>query len=219
MKILIVEDQREIAKTLAASLKTEYFEVDVAFDGERGSFLGRNNCYDVIILDLVLPKKDGKRVCQEIRQKKPKVSIIVISVKSEIPSKVELLDMGADDYLTKPFSLEELLARIRALIRRSGSLEEEIYRVGDLMIDCKRHIFQKNNEDLHLTRKEFMLMELLMRRKGETISRGILMEKIWDINADPFSNTIEAHIGSLRKKISNKKLIKSVAGVGYKLEE
>lgn len=221
MRILLVEDSKEIINFLKPSLEAEHFAVDVAEDGEKGSFLGRTNDYDLIILDIILPKKSGLEVCREIREKGKTAPIIVLSVKSETVTKVELLNAGADDYLIKPFSLEELLARIRALLRRPKQIKGDILEIDDLILDTKRCSVKRGKKEIHLTRKEFMLLEYLLRNMGIVLSRGMIMEHVWDMNVDPFSNTIESHILSLRRKMDfpgKKKLIHTVSGRGYKLD-
>lgn len=220
MRILVIEDNKEVSDFLKTSLEAECFAVDVAEDGERGAYLGRINSYDVIILDNVLPKKSGKEVCVSIKEKNKDVPILMLSVKADIPTKVELLEIGADDYMSKPFSFVELLARIRALLRRPQQVESEIMRWGEISLDEKKHSVKRGEEEIYLTRKEFMLLEYLMKRRGEVVSRGDLAEHVWDMNLDPFSNTIEAHIRNLRKKMKgkNKKdVVVTIPGRGYKV--
>lgn len=221
MRILIVEDEDGIAAFLKAGLESEYFVVDVAEDGEKGSYLARTNDYDIIILDNMLPKKAGSEVCEEIRKDGKNTPIIMLSAVSELGTKVDLLNKGADDYLTKPFSLEELIARIRALLRRPVVVSSEILQADDLTMDTKRHITKRGSKEIYLTRKEFMLLELLMRRCGSVVSRGTIMEHVWDMNVDPFSNTIESHILNIRKKIAakgKKDLVSTLPGIGYKID-
>ena len=220
MRILVVEDEKKIRDFLKTSLEAECFAVDVAEEGEQGSYLARTNEYDLIILDNVLPKKTGLEVCQDIRKTGKTTPILILSVKTETLSKVELLNAGADDYLSKPFSLEELLARIRALLRRQKDIESDILTVDDLALDIKRHTTKRGKKEIYLTRKEFMLLEYLMRNQEMVLTRGMIMEHVWDMTADPFSNTIESHILSLRRKIDTKgkkKLIHTVPGRGYKI--
>lgn len=220
MRILIVEDEVGISNFLKAGLESEYFVVDIAEDGERGSYLARTNDYDAIILDNMLPKKSGAEVCDEIRRSGKTTPIIILSARSEMSTKVELLNKGADDYLTKPFSLEELIARIRALLRRPVALSPDILEVGDLIMDTKQHVTRRGDREIYLTKKEFMLLEILLRRKGTVVSRGTIMEHVWDMNIDPFSNTLESHILNLRKKIAGRsktQLIQTIPGVGYKI--
>lgn len=221
MRILIIEDNKEIIDFLKVSLETECFIVDTVEDGERGSFLARTNDYDLIILDNILPKKMGVQVCKEIRESGKIVPIIILSVKSETTTKVELLNAGADDYLIKPFSLEELLARMRALLRRPKQIESEILQIDNLTLDTRKHVVKRGKKEIYLTRKEFILLEYFMKNQGSVLSRGMIMEHVWDMNADPFSNTIESHILSLRRKVclnKKRKFIQTVPGRGYKLE-
>ncbi len=221
MKVLIIEDEKEIAEFLKKSLEAENYVVDVAHDGEKGSFLARTNDYDIILLDNIMPKKTGKQVCEEIRRDGKDVPILMISVKSEVTTKVDLLNAGADDYLTKPFSLDELLARIRALLRRPQKIETEILKVDDLVLDTSKHKVMRGDKEIYLTKKEFMLLKYLMKNAGIVLSRGMILEHVWDMSVDAFSNTIESHIRSLRRKIDlpgKKKLIHTIPGFGYKID-
>lgn len=220
MRILIIEDEQDIIKFLKPSLEAEYFTVDVAKDGKQGSFLARTNGYDLIILDNMLPEKNGIEVCREIREADKTMPILMLSVVSETGKKVDLLNAGADDYLTKPFSLDELLARVRALLRRPAKIEGEVLQIDDLVLDSKKYLVSRAKKAIYLTRKEFSLLEYLMRNQGVVLSRGMIMEHVWDMNADPFSNTIEAHVLSLRRKIdahSENKLIQTVPCRGYRI--
>jgi DNA-binding response OmpR family regulator len=203
------------------SLEASCFAVDTAEDGEEGSYMARTNDYDLIILDNVLPKKLGKRVCQEIREAGKTTPIILLSMKSEVLEKVAVLDAGADDYITKPFSFEELLARIRALTRRPKNLTEKILKIKNIELNTDRHMVLIDGVETELTKKEFTLLEYLLQNKEKVVTRGQIMEHVWDINADPFSNTIESHIVNLRKKIgdTHKRIIKNIPGRGYKITE
>lgn len=221
MRILVVEDEKEISHFLKVGLEAELFTVDIAEDGERGLFLARTNEYDLLILDNILPKKLGSDICRELRALKKSMPIVILSVRSDTATKVELLNAGADDYLIKPFSFEELIARVRALLRRPQHMESEIYELDDLKLDTKRHLVKRGSKEIYLTRKEFMLLEYLLRNKGLVLSRGMILEHVWDMDTDPFSNTIESHILSVRRKIDmkgKKKLIHTVPGRGYKIE-
>ena len=221
MRILVIEDEEGIASFLKAGLESEYFAVDIAEDGERGSYLARTNEYDIIILDNMLPKKNGAEVCDDIRKSGKTTPIIVLSARAELGIKVDLLNKGADDYVTKPFSLEELLARIRALLRRPTAITSEILQTDDLILDTKQHSIKRGDKEIYLTKKEFMLLELLLKKKGTVVTRGTIMEHVWDMNVDPFSNTIESHILNLRKKIAinnGRDLILTLPGIGYKIE-
>lgn len=221
MRILIIDDNREITDILKSGLESELFVVDTADEGNKGLKLALSNPYDLIILDVVIPGKNGFEVCKAIRQAKKTTPIIILSVKSEIPDKVELLNIGADDYLTKPFFFAELLARIKALLRRPPKLENENYfRCADLELHKEAHMVTRGNKEIHLTRKEFLILEYLLKNDGKVVTRQMLLENAWDTNADPFSNTIEAHIRNLRKKIDQghiRRYIQTVPGVGYKI--
>jgi DNA-binding response OmpR family regulator len=221
MRILIVDDDDDIRESLKFALEAETYSVDTASDGEKGSYLARTNEYDLIILDYMMPKKDGRTVCLEIRQAGKTVPIIMLTVRSTTEAKVELLNTGADDYLTKPYSFQELRARINALLRRPRQLESTTFKLGDLSVDTLRHKVIRANKEIYLTRKEFGLLEYLLRHQGIVVSRGMIMEHVWDSEGDPFSNTIEAHILNLRKKIDihfKQKLIHTIPGRGYTIE-
>lgn len=220
MRVLVVEDDRSISNFLRTTLEQEHFAVDVADDGERGSYLAKTNEYDVIILDNITPKKHGLSVCGEIRMAGKQTPILSLSVQSDLATKVALLNAGADDYLTKPFSTHELMARVRAILRRPKQIVRETLSIGDLTIHTRTHIVTRGASRPVLTRKEFMLLEYLVRNQNAAVSRSELLEHVWDMEADPFSNTIEAHIFTLRKKVEcagKQKLIHTVPGVGYKV--
>jgi DNA-binding response OmpR family regulator len=219
MRILLVEDEQKIADFLEMSLAAEYFAVDVAYDGEVGMDMATRNEYDIMILDNMLPGKTGLEICRQVRLSGKTCPILILSVLDETSKKVDLLDAGADDYLIKPFSLQELLARVRALLRRPKQLKTTILNAGDLILDTKQHAVKRGKKEITLTRKEFALLEYLMKNENVALSRGMLMEHVWNMAMDPFSNTIESHILSLRKKIDvgdRRKLIHTVPGVGYK---
>lgn len=220
MRALIVEDEEQLAVTLKKSFEEELFVVDIAKDGKEGSYMARTNNYDLIILDNMLPYKNGLEVCTDIRKENRETPILVLSVKPEVTTKVELLNAGADDYMIKPFSFEELLARARALMRRPTGGRGDILKMGDMVLDKKRHIVKNKERELSLTKKEFMLLQYFMMNPGIVLSRGMIMEHVWDMSADPFSNTIEAHVRSLRKKLGNSGLlIRTILGRGYKMSE
>lgn len=221
MRALVIDDEPEIRVQLVEHLKALHFAVDTAKDGTEGSYLARTNDYDLIILDYMLPEKQGPAVCQEIRRVGRDAPILVLSVLSESWRKVELLNYGADDYLIKPFSTEELSARIRALLRRPRKLESEVYTIDDLIVDTRQQTVRRSGRGIYLTRKEFTLLEYLIRNQGAVLSRGMILEHVWDMASDPFTNTIESHIMTLRKKIEGAdklKLIHTVPGRGYKLD-
>jgi DNA-binding response OmpR family regulator len=220
MRILIIEDDKKIRNILKKGLENEFFAVDSAEEGEKGMEMALSNEYDVIILDNVLPLKKGIDICKDLRKTGETVPILMLSVQSDIPTKVELLSAGADDYLTKPFSFEEVLARIRALLRRPKKIKSDILKFDNLIMDLKKYLIKRGKEKINLTKKEFMLLEYFLRNKNTVLSRGMILEHVCDMNADPFSNTIESHILSLRKKINlkgMKKLIYTVPGRGYRI--
>lgn len=220
MRVLVVEDEEKISRFLRDSFEAEYFAVDVAKDGERGSYFARSNEYDLVVLDNMLPKKDGTQVCREIRASGKTMPILVVSVKTDPIDKVDLLDAGADDYLSKPFVLEELMARVRALMRRPGSIESDVLTIEDVVMDTVNGTATRAGRDLNLTRKEFMLLQYFLRNQGIILSRGMILEHVWDMSVDIFSNTIEAHVLSLRKKLGDtgkNRLIQTVSGRGYRM--
>ena len=221
MRILIIEDNEGIQEFLQESLRREGFIIDATDDGERGSYLARTNDYDLIITDNILPGKSGLQICGEVRSAGKAVPIIAISVKSETKEKVALLKAGADDYLTKPFSFEELLARMHVLFRRPRVIVEKTLRIDDLTMDIAKQSVRRGRKTVYLTRKEFSLLEYLLRNKKFVLSRGMIMEHVWNAESDPFSNTIEAHMLNLRKKIDirgHTKLLHNVPGRGYKID-
>jgi DNA-binding response OmpR family regulator len=221
MRALIIDDEQGVRDLLAENLRSQCFAVDTAADGTEGSYLARTNSYDIIILDNMLPEKSGVMVCQEIRKTGHSTPILILSALSDTWQKVDLLNSGADDYMIKPFSFEELMARIRALMRRPNQIEGDVLTVDDLVLDTKQQSVKRDGKGIYLTRKEFMLLEYLMRNLGNVLSRGMIMEHVWDMTSDPFSNTIESHVLSLRKKMDSdpkKKLIYTVPGRGYKID-
>jgi DNA-binding response OmpR family regulator len=218
MRILVVEDQLEIAANLKQKLEGECYAVDVENDGNRGFYRARTNNYDLILLDNVLPGKGGYEICSELRKYKMTTPIMILSVQSEVDIKVDLLNCGADDYLTKPFSFVELSARIKALLRRPRIIEGKVFVVKGLTLDKTTFSFIYKNKTNYLTPKEFALLEHLMKNPGSVVSRATILEHVWDGSADPFSNSIETHISNLRKKIDAKnknRFIKTVPGRGY----
>ena len=220
MKILVIEDEKRINDLIKAGLESERFVVDATDTGDKGLLMAQSSAYDTIILDNVLPKKSGLEICQELRKIGNHTPIIILSVKSEVYTKTSLLNAGADDYLIKPFSMEELLARIRALLRRPQQIRSDILRIDDLEMDLKKHQVRRGKRDIKLTRKEFLLLEYLFKNEDIALSKDMIMEHVWDMHVDPFSNTIEAHVASLRKKVDfagKRKLIQTISGIGYKI--
>lgn len=220
MKILIIEDEKDISEFIKNALTNELFLVECAGDGERGSFMARTGNYDLIILDYFLPKLNGDEVLREIKEDKVKAPVIMLTVKAEIESKKKMFNLGADDYLSKPFLLEELVLRVKALLKRPTLDYQETIVILDLILDNQNKIVKRAKKEIYLTKKEYSLLEYLMKNEGKIISRSELLDNIWDYNADPFSNSIETHIASLRKKLNKNKsrnLIHTFSGRGYKI--
>ncbi len=219
MKILIIEDDRELRRYLRSGLEARLFIVDEAEDGERGLFLARTNYYDLLVLDYALPKLNGQEVLQEIRQEKLMLPVLVLTVRADLESKRLMFAQGADDYIVKPFIFEEFIWRLTALLRRPVKLEEKIIKLGEISLNQETKIVKRGNVTIDLTKKEYNLLEFFLKRTGQILSRVDIMEHVWDMNADPFSNSIEAHIMNLRKKINPsgaKDYIHTFAGRGYK---
>lgn len=220
MRILLVEDEPTIASFLKKRLEEKSFVVDHTDDGAQGSFLGRTNEYDLVLLDNMLPSKMGLDVIKELRSRGKQVPILMISVRGDVETKVDLLNAGADDYLPKPFSFDELMARIGALLRRPPHVTKPVLHVADLYLNEATHDVRRAKQEIYLTKKEFALLRYLMRNPNTVLSRGLLLEHVWNMDVDPFSNTVEAHIASLRRKVDapfQKKLITTVLGRGYKI--
>ncbi len=220
MRVLLIEDEPEIASFVVKALKNWGYSVDTTTSGKKGIFWAKTNEYDFIISDVMLPDTDGFNVCQEIRKVKEKVPIMMLTVKSEVKDKVQAFDLGADDYLVKPFALEELQVRKRAVLRRPEIVVKEVYEIKDIVLDTKRHIATRADKKLDLRIKEFALLEYLMRNRGIVQSRSMILEHVWDMNTDPFTNTIDVHIRSLRRRIKDEKgkIVKTVHGMGYVVE-
>lgn len=218
MKILVIEDDIDVAFFIKSGLQNDGLVVDIAKDGADGSFMARTNNYDVIVIDHSLPVKDGLTVCEEIRSSQIETPIIFLTVHGDTRRKVRALERGADDYMTKPFALEELKARLFALKRRPHKIESSILTADDLIVDTYRRTVKRNGKQIYLTRKTYDLLEYLMRNKGIVLSRGSIMEYVWNSDSDPFSNTVESHISGLRKKINidgKKDILKNLPGRGY----
>lgn len=220
MKLLLVEDNSAVRNLLRMSFEAEGYVIDDVEDGEQGSYYARVNEYDCIILDNQLPKKTGKDVCEDIRNANISTPIIFLSGLNEVTEKVACFFTGADDYITKPFSFEELKARLAAVLRRPKQIKSNSYTLGDITLHPDSHEIYKNNRPLSLTRKEYAILTLLIEKEGKIVTRGELIEKVWDMNLDPFSNTLETHILRLRKKIGDtkqKRIIKNISGRGYQI--
>ena len=222
MRILIIEDERRLSNVVKKGLVEEGFAVDQAFDGEEGLYPAESESYDLIMLDLMLPKVDGLKVCHELRNKKIKTPILMLTAKSKIEDKVKGLESGADDYLAKPFAFAELKARIQALIRRSHNEADPILKLDDLELDPAKHIVKRSNKIIPLTPKEFAILEYLLRHKNTIVTRTQVTEHVWDYNFDALSNVVDVFITTLRRKINSgfkNKLIQTIHGVGYKMTE
>lgn len=222
MHILVVDDESKIADYLSKGLRESGFIVDVANDGEDGLHLAKHHAYDLIILDVMLPKIDGFAVIVELRQINPNVRVLFLTAKDSLEDKVKGLELGADDYLVKPFAFSELLARVRTILRRTPVIQVDHINVADLVIDVLKHKAIRNNERLDLTPKEFALLMLFVQRRGEVLSRTFISESVWDINFDSDTNVVDVAIRRLRQKLDDpfeKKLIHTVRGMGYILEE
>lgn len=222
MRILLVEDEKKIASFIDRGLKEQHYAVDMAHDGKSGSLLASDNEYDLIILDVMLPDMDGFALCQEIRNKKNTTPILLLTARSKVSDKVRGLDGGADDYLTKPFEFEELLARIGALLRRKNSQVSAVLRVADLELNQLKHTVKRDGKDITLTSKEYALLEYLMVHSEQVVTRTMISEHVWNEDFDSFSNVVDVYINHLRNKIDKgfkKPLINSVRGSGYVLKE
>lgn len=222
MQILIVEDEEKIANFLRRGLTEEHYAVDIARDGEEGLRKFRINEYDIIVLDLMLPKIDGLAVCREIRTKNTNVPILILTAKDDITDRVSGLDAGADDYMTKPFSFSELSARIRALLRRSKEADPPILVIDDLSMNPATRSVQRGDTLITLTAREYSLLEYFMRNANSVLTKTKIIEHVWDYNYDGLSNIVETYIRYLRKKIQtrpkDKRLIHTLRGVGYVLK-
>lgn len=215
MRILVVEDEHKIAAALKKGLEQENYAVDVAYDGEEGYDFASTEEYVVILLDLMLPKMDGMTVCKKLREDGVHTPILILTAKGELEDKVSGLNSGADDYLAKPFAFAELLARIKALTRRPQKTVNPKLKVGNLTLDTNSYEVKYKEENINLSRKEFALLEYLMRHPNTILSKDQIIASIWDYEADVLPNTVEVYVGYLRKKLPD--LIHTVRGFGYKI--
>ncbi len=218
MKILIIEDEISVADNLKLGFEQHKFTVDVAYNGQKGYHLIKDYDYDIIILDLMLPDIKGEDLCRKIRKEKIKSFILMLTAKKQIGNIVNGLNCGADDYLTKPFEFSELLARIRALLRRASENKENILSTFNLKMDIEKEQVFISDKEIKLTKKEFMILEYLLRSKGQLLSRNQILEHAWDRNVDIFTNIVDTHIKNLRKKLGGYgRIINMVYGSGYKI--
>ncbi len=220
MRILTVEDDRKVAGFIAQGLREEGHAVDIAADGEEATTLAHVNEYDMILLDVVLPRKNGFQVAQELRREGRNTPILMLTSRDAVEDIVRGLDSGADDYLSKPFRFDELLARIRALTRRGGAERLEVLRYGPITMDRLRHEVRVEETKLDLTAREFQLLEFLLLHPEDVVRRTTLLEKVWDMHFDPGSNVVDVHVGNLRRKLTTaagEQLIQTVRGVGFTL--
>lgn len=220
MSLLLIEDDPNIVLSLTLALTNAGFKVESASDGREGFDLARNYKYDLILLDCNLPRLSGFEIVKKLRTEKCFTPIIILTVLGELNDKLKLFNLGIDDYLIKPFALSELLARIKALLRRPQQFKGEVLRLGNLELDPDKFLVTKNNQRIPLSSREFSLLEYLMSQPGKFLSRQNILEKVWDENADPFSNTVEVHIMNLRKKLEtdSEHYIFTASNRGYKID-
>jgi two-component system, OmpR family, response regulator len=217
MRILVVEDEHKIANSIKRGFEQETWATDMAYDGEEGYDMASSEDYDVIVLDLMLPKMDGVEICKKLRTEGVHIPILILTARGELADKVGGLNSGADDYLVKPFAFEELLARVKALSRRPKLTNSEELKTNDLTLNTTTFEVKKGDKVIDLSRKEFALLEYLMRNAGRVVSKENIIAHVWDYESDILPNTVEVFIGYLRDKIGGE-TIKTVRGFGYRIE-
>ena len=222
MKILIIEDEHIIATSLKKGLEQEHYTIDIAFDGIEGYDLASSGDYELILLDLMLPGLDGLSICQKLRAGNNHTPILMLTAKSQLEDKIKGLNSGADDYLIKPFAFEELLARVRALSRRPQTATSKILSVGDLSLDTSNYQVKRGNQEIHLSSKEYSLLECFLRHPDQILNKDQLIQYVWSYESDILPNTVEVYIRNLRQKIDipfkgKPPLIKTIRGFGYKI--
>ncbi len=218
MRVLLIEDDKKISAALSKGLKAEGYAIDTAADGVKGEELAEINNYDLIILDIMLPKQDGWQTCADLRKQKILTPILMLTALDDVSDKIKGLDSGADDYLAKPFHFGELLARMRALLRRGNEIKSAVLEKFGLTLDLNTHTAKREEKEIQLSTKEFALLELFMMNPNKILSRETISEHLWDMNFDPHSNVIESFVKFLRQKIDkdfDKPLIQTVRGSGY----
>lgn len=216
MKLLIVEDEHKIANSLKKGFEQESFICDTAYDGESGYDLASSEEYDLIVLDIMLPKKNGISILRDLRRAGIHTPILILTAKGEIDNKLEGFNSGADDYLVKPFSFEELVARVKALSRRPNKIKSEIVKIKDLELDTKNQEVKKGGNLIQLSKKEYQLLEYLIKNKGKIVSKDNIISHVWNYEAEILPNTVEVFVKYLRNKIGNN-VIKTIRGFGYKI--
>lgn len=222
MRILVVEDDKGLSDFLNRGLKEENYAVDLCGEGEEAIFLAETSAYDLIILDVMLPGKNGFWVCRELRKRSITTPILMLTARTKLEDRVRGLDEGADDYLNKPFEYDELLARVRALLRRSQQYKNKILKVGDLELDPITREVKRSGKSISLTGKEYAVLEYLLRNRNRVITQAMIIDHVWDMNYDGLSNLVNVYINHLRDKIDKGqpvKLIHTIRGVGYKINE
>jgi heavy metal response regulator len=222
MRILVVEDEKKVASFIKRGLEAARYSVDVEHDGEAGLKRLLEGEYDLVVLDVMLPRLDGLSLMKEMRQQRVNVPVLLLTARVTVADKVMGLDLGADDYLTKPFAFEELLARVRALLRRGASAAPAVLAIADLRLDPATREVTRGNRQIELTPKEYALLEFLLRRRDQVLSRAVIAQHVWGVHYDTFTNVIDVYVNYLRKKLDSgfkPKLIHSVRGVGYVLKE
>jgi heavy metal response regulator len=221
MRILVIEDEKKVANFIKKGLEEEHYAVDTAYDGEEGLDLAEANEYDLIVLDLMIPKIEGLEVLKTIRGKKNNTPVLVLTAKNTVEDIVKGLDAGCDDYLTKPFAFMEFLARVRALLRREKKDKEPLLRIGDLTLSLVTHKVTRKEKEIELTSKEYALLEYFMRNPDKVLTRTMISEHVWDYHFDSMTNVVDVYVNYLRKKIDKDfepKLIHTLRGIGYMMK-
>lgn len=221
MKVLVVEDEKKIASLLKKGLEAQGFVVDLALNGEDGYALATTRPYDVLVLDIMLPGRDGLSILRNLRERKVALPVILLTARSELNERLEGLNLGADDYLAKPFHIEELIARIHAVARRAAGTAQSILTVADLTMNLLTREVRRAGQRIELTAREFSLLEHLMRSPGRVLTRVEICERVWEYNFDPGTNLVDVYIQRIRKKVDGEfpeKLIETIRGVGYRIK-